>query len=508
MRQNLLFIASFLFILFLRCVASADEEAKPLILEASGLERQLPERLLGASSEALIEHLIDDPNKVAALKEMDLAFVRFPGGSQANYYNWRTGLLDMTLTPQSSQYMRFWAEIAPKIRNSFPNGVKIAEYTKFAKQVGAEVVLVPNLETSNIAEQVEWFRQMKAAEIVPSHIELGNEFWIAMGFDPDVLKRWPDEPSSMRIMKSYCDALRPYFPPGARVAVQSAASAFWLRGNPVRPAGRRLRQWDLDLKPAPWFDAVTIHPYPRIDMIMGEQGATQGWHQPQKAMKLFQTLLAHCDQGTDRVVEDLEQRLPDKEIWVTEWNTRGADYQIKDEPSPSMHIQLVSRMTFALLRHREVTMSLFFTLNFLRHGPAGGVFQSNGQGSYQPMPHVLALRWFNEAANGGATFQRFLEPGARRIPGGGALAESYLEIEAGLFRKPKSITLIIQNCSAEERVFRLPRMVSEKIPSQVETLSTPDLTSTSASVTPMSQSVEAGGEVHIPAYSITRIIWK
>ena len=223
---------------------------------------------------------------------------------------------------------------------------------------------------------------------------------------------------------------------------------------------------------------------------------------------MFQALLAHCDQGTDRVVEDLVQRLPDKEIWVTEWNTRGADYQIKDEPSPAMHIQLVSRMTFAMLRHREITMSLFFTLNFLRHGPAGGVFQTNGHGGYEPMPHVLALRWFNEAANGGASFQRFLEPGARRIPGGGALAESYFEVEAGLFRKPKSITLIIQNCSTDERVFRLPRMVPEKMPSQVETLSTPDLTSTSTSVIPMSQSVEAGGKVRIPIYSVTRIIWK
>ena len=183
MRQNLLFIASFLFILFLRCVASADEEAKPLILEASGLERQLPERLLGASSEALIEHLIDDPNKVAALKEMDLAFVRFPGGSQANYYNWRTGLLDMTLTPQSSQYMRFWAEIAPRFATAFQTGLRLLNILNSPNR-SAEVVLVPNLETSNIAEQVEWFRQMKAAEIVPSHIELGNEFWIAMGFDP------------------------------------------------------------------------------------------------------------------------------------------------------------------------------------------------------------------------------------------------------------------------------------------------------------------------------------
>jgi hypothetical protein len=32
---------------------------KPLVLEKSGPERQLPERLPGASAEALIEHLID-----------------------------------------------------------------------------------------------------------------------------------------------------------------------------------------------------------------------------------------------------------------------------------------------------------------------------------------------------------------------------------------------------------------------------------------------------------------
>ena len=170
-------------------------------------------------------------------------------------------------------------------------------------------MLVPNLETSSIAEQVEWFRQMRAARMVPRYIELGNEFWIAMGFDPDVLRRWPDEPATMRIMKRYCDALRPYFPSGVRVAVQSAASAFWLHGTPVRPSGQRLRQWDADLKPAAWFDAVTIHPYPRMDTIMGQRGAAQGWHRPDEAMKLFRALLAHCDQGTDRVIDDVRQRL-------------------------------------------------------------------------------------------------------------------------------------------------------------------------------------------------------
>ncbi len=74
--------------------ASAEDAARPLVLEKSGRERPLPQRLLGASAEAEIEHLVDDPRKVTALKELDLAFVRFPGGSQSNFYDWRTGLLE------------------------------------------------------------------------------------------------------------------------------------------------------------------------------------------------------------------------------------------------------------------------------------------------------------------------------------------------------------------------------------------------------------------------------
>lgn len=508
MKQGTFSLVFVFFVIGSCCSIWADDETKPLVLKKAGPDRKLPERLFGGSAEALIEHLIDDPRKVAALKNLDLAFVRFPGGSQSNFYNWRTGLLDMTATPRSSAYMRFWADIAPKIRRGFPGGVKIGEYAKFADKIGAEVVLVPNLETSSISEQVAWFKQIKDAGIVPRYVELGNEFWIAMGFDPDSLRRWPDAPTSMRTMKQYCDAIRPYLAPDARVAVQSAASAFWLRGNPVRPAGKRLRQWDLDLKPADWFDAVTIHPYPRMDTIMGERGAPTGWHEPEQAMKMFRALLAHLDQGTDHIIEDVCQRLPGKEIWVTEWNTRGADYQIKDEPTPAMHLQLASRMTFALLRHREVTMSLFFTLNFLRHGPAGGAFDLDGQGGYRPRPHILALRWFHEAANGGATYQRFVETGAPRLLGGGVLDEGYYAVEAGLFRKPKTVTFIIQNCSPENRVFRLPKPVSDKAPTKVETLAGLDLTAPSATLTPTSQAIEADGAVRVPAYSLTRIVWR
>ena len=49
---------------------------------------------------------------------------------------------------------------------------------------------------------------------------------------------------------------------------------------------------------------------------------------------------------------------------------------------------------------------------------------------------------------------------------------------------------------------------SEKAPAKIESLATPDLTMTSADITHTGQSVAAGGAVRIPAYSITRIVWR
>ena len=404
-------------------------------------------------------------------------------------------------------YARFLGGIAARVRTGMPQGISIDNYTTFARHLGAEVLLVPNLETSSVAEQVAWLRHMKAEGIVPQLIELGNEYWIATGLDPAALKHWPDEAAAMRVMKQYCDAARPYLPPGAKVAVQAAGSRYWPHGSPTGEGGARLRRWDADLKPASWFDAVTIHPYPRINEIMESPDAAKGWAEPRQAMKLFTAILAHCDQGIDDLVADVRQRVPGKDIWVTEWSTRATEFNHPEEPTPAMHIQLVARMTFALLRHREVTVSLFYALRFSPRG-AYHVFQGDGKGGYRPMPHLVAMRWFNEAANGGATYQRWVETGASAIPGGGPLPESYRAVEAGLFRKPANITLLVQNCSAQPRLLALSQFPVWKGTLQIEMLATPDLTKSPEGDQRIRVQPDSSGALQLRPYSLTRLVWK
>ena len=153
---------------------TAPAGARTLTLTPAGASRQLPPNLLGGSVEALIEHLLDDPQKIAAIQQTAPGVVRFPGGSQSNYYNWQTGLLDFNPLPNSSAYYKFWAGVAPKITRAFPNGVHMEQYQGIAAQIGADVILVPNLETSSVSQQAAWFTQLAAGHALPKTIELGN----------------------------------------------------------------------------------------------------------------------------------------------------------------------------------------------------------------------------------------------------------------------------------------------------------------------------------------------
>jgi hypothetical protein len=504
-----------LFWLFLMAVVSAftftmdlpSAHADPLTLQAFGEPRPLHGPILGASTTAFFEHLLDDPAKIAVLKTMAIGLDRFPGGSDANFYNWRTGLIEIQARADSSPYVRFWARAAANIARGMPHGVTLEQYDAFSQAIGAQVILVPNLESSSIAEQVAWFTRLAGERKVPQRIELGNEFWVAMGNDPASLARWPDAPTSMRIMKQYLDALRPFLPATVKVAVQAAAGAVDVRGGRF---GQRLRQWDEELRPEPWFDAVTVHLYPRLRDVMGDPQAGRTPPTPTTARARLQAMLARVDQGVERLLQDIERRLPGKEIWITEWNARGANPaaqrgQAAEPMSPAMEMLTTTRMALVHLRHPAVTASLYFMLSFRPRDPHA-MFVPDGHGSYAPVPAAAALRWLNAAANNGGSFQRLVQKGGQPVSGGGVQAESYLPIEGGLFDSSGSTTLLLQNATSTSLSFDPSTLVHGRQPSRAETLATPDL----VNLDPRAARIETqdrGGPISIPPFSFTRIVW-
>ena len=479
---------------------TSPSAAGEIQLEPAGPARQLPPGLAGASSEPMIERLIGNRAKAAALKDIAPALLRFPGGSQANFYDWKSGSLDLRENPRSSAYVKFWAQAARRIATTFPRGVHLEDFMPFAREVGADVLLVPNLETSTIESQTEWFKTLASAGILPKHIELGNEFWIAMSQDPDSLRRWPDEPSSVTVMHRYEEALRPIVGASAKFAIQAAGAAFWVAPQARGVLAQRLNGWDEALHAESWFDAVTIHLYPVLEPLQTLPGG--GTH-----AGLFRYLMARCDGGVDRTINSVAARVPGKELWITEWSAHGAGDWARsgaDPITPAMFTSGATRMLLAILRHPEVTRELFFTLNFDAQGHS--YFIRGSDGRYRPEPIAQILGWIGHAANPGSRYQRVVDQGSAPVSPGVSAGDAYREVEGAVFQSGGQTTLILQNAGGRARTFDPAAHGRLPAPTSVELISNSDLDDAEHRAVQIT-ALPATGPWPVPPYSVMRIVW-
>jgi hypothetical protein len=472
-----------------------------------GESRKLPDRLLGLQAIQLYEHLIDDAAKVAITKEMAPAFVRFPGGMDSNYYDWHSGQLELSVQPNSSETYRFFANLAEQIKRGHPEGTFIEPYYQFSQTIGAEIVLVLNLETSTPADQAEWFNKMKGEGVLPRYIELGNEFWLGMLGDPNVQKKWPDAPTTMRVMKQYTDTLRPYFVTDTKVAVQATASRFYVsntEGKLVQTTS--LKNWDAALKAEPWFDAVTIHLYPEIDRIAG---AGSNRILPDNMDKVFPAAIARCDQGVDEAIIAIEKQLPGKEIWITEFNGYqwgGTESSNKIVPPMGLNLHLTTRMLMTFLQHPAVTMAEYHMLNF-SGGPMSLYRYDVQSRQYVPISSAVILKWFYQAVNGGVTYQQLKVDGAKWVTSSVTGEEGYCDIEAAWFQKGNTTTVVIHNASSETKSVSLSGIVYGRLPTVIESALV-DPTADYSSTAPPVKTLPVANQIEIPAYSVTRVIWE
>ena len=477
--------------------------ATELHLKLVGVARPLPIKIFGANADPFIEQLTNDTRKIQVVKQTAPAVLRFPGGSLANYYDWSDGQLHLNPESNSSSYYKFWVDLAAMIARAHPSGVHYEPYVSFAQQVGnADILLVPNLETSSISDQTAWFQTLASENMTPKNIELGNEFWVAMGGDPNVMKVWPDEPTSINVMHQYVQAFAPIVGADAKFAVQASGASFNYQPNDPHPFIQRLIKWDNALAPADWFQVVTVHLYPDPNRIAAEAG------NPPRG-QLFTLLMGRSDQGIDRVLNNIAARLPGKEIWVTEWSPRGGsptnlNQPEKDIVTPDMQAHLIARTMLAMLRHPEVTKALYFEL----YSGNSSVFQTyvldNGQ--YRPTSFAVVLQWFDQAANGGSSFERVVDANGTPVTGLSSFSESYLPIEGGLFKSATNITLILQNASSQTYTYDATEGGQKPVPSQVQLIIPNDFSATAhqpAQITTLNPSQS----IVLPPLSIVRIVW-
>lgn len=493
-------------------------------LKPQGRERALPSRWLGYNSPPNYDIPIEDPKLASVLKPFRPHLLRFPGGTTANYYQPETGQLDFG-PRDGSIYRRYLHDYArPNSVRLHPKGVWVEDYIRLCKEIDADLIILPNLESSSIESQVAWFKKMNAAGYRPNRVEMGNEFYLALLMDPATVKRFPDWATTTAITKQYADALRPYMAKDAKVALQAASSRFHVpygEGGDARQ--KREHKWDNDMRPQPWAQAVVVHLYPTIEASAGK-GSLAGL--PGNAAKVFPAFMAHTDTGYTRTISDTIGRMPGMEIWNTEWGAfePAATLSGAKAEFDGMWLHMICRAMMTMLRFKEVTVmtahALFFSGNlmsaFRRAGGAETLDAGNGlgagsgaHGAYVPINFTSIIGWFCEAGVGpDAHYQAVSVAGAKIVKGNGAFeGETYADVDACLMRRGRQRTLFVQNAAAAARRIDLSDLLGTGTGVMADAMITTNLTDSLQMAAPKPQPLPAGRTIDAPGYSIVRVRW-
>lgn len=244
-------LIAFLFLLFSVCAASARDMGN----------------LTGVNANFFYSPLgIEHPAVWRRTAELGTRLMRFPGGTVANLYDWKSGT------------------ITPKKGNRIPRRVDLDGFFRKVSAEHLRVVYVINI-FDPVEKTVELYRKLAKAAYPVAAFELGNEPY---------MKGWEHRVGGVDAYREksvqVAAALRKA---GCRVPLGIAAMPEW--GPEEERAGRwnrALAGRDLSL-----FQAVTIHYYLQIDELGG-----------------FEKTYRLARAGVDGIVDRMQTRFPGKEI--------------------------------------------------------------------------------------------------------------------------------------------------------------------------------------------------
>jgi alpha-N-arabinofuranosidase len=321
--------------------AQAAELSAKAVLKADQPGSVIPRHLYGQFSEHLGSGIYDGvwvgpdskiPNVrgirsdvVAALKEIKVPVIRWPGGCFADEYRWRDGIGDRSKRP--SRKNNWWGG-SPE-----PNQFGTHEFMDFAEQVGADAYVSINVGSSDPTEMREWIEYMtspgddtlaqerrKNGRSEPFNVPfigIGNESW---GCGGEMTAEY------------YANEYRRF-------------SAFFHKNNdnPAVRVASGANEFDTH-----WTDVVTKHAGKRMDAISvhyytiqtgdwKKKGAAVGFDKKAWARSFSQTL--KMDELLRQHIAVMDKNDPDQRIalYVDEW---GTWYDVEPGTNPGHLYQL------------------------------------------------------------------------------------------------------------------------------------------------------------------------
>lgn len=324
-----------------------------------GAPRPLAPEFLGYNGNLCRAGSWSDPVLLDVFQKLEAGHLRYPAGTIANYWDWKTGWFKEGTHP--------------------PHGLDRVEanpYTladlKIACSGGVMPVFVLNMLTSDLAYQLEMLREARRIGLPVKRVELGNEYYLEK---PDYIERFPTAEDYVQEANRWAAAIKAEFPDVKVCAVGAA----------VRPPdGPRRKTWNRIVFPRlTHMDAVAIHVYAGSGMFInknelfeatglvettGARAQKSGiWGSAAQQIAQFNRfngaygvvdMLSMPSRRWDSM-NDLEALPEGFEVWITEYNLFDRVGPVRGTWA---HGLFAATMTLSFLQDERVQMATFHSL--------------------------------------------------------------------------------------------------------------------------------------------------
>jgi len=279
----------------------------------------------------------DDPEFVEFYKELGSPYIRFPGGTVANLYDWKN-----VRFIENSEGNPTHNERVSRVNEAWEKSEKHYDtetFLRFIAETGASFAIVINIANKSLggAEYTkEWMEHIKSLGHSVKRVELGNELYF-----PGYEACYPDPSEYVAAAKEHSAAIKEVFPDcKVGLVVSSIPYTHELPLDENNSQVKRAALWDSAADKADFHDAVVIHMYTRI----GLTGNSKEPHPDTDVLASYKFSFSYNDSRYPNVINSLKSSHPDKEIWITEYNIQPWLISAENDNKLSMSDTFLGRL--------------------------------------------------------------------------------------------------------------------------------------------------------------------
>lgn len=403
--------------------------------------RSLSPYYLGYNAPPIVGPSWTNATFAKAVAQFQPGTLRYPGGTVANYWDWKTGWF----LPNTTRFQSFK-----------PNIYRLQELQAAVTTTGAIPVYVLNMLTSDLPTQMDMLRSARTLGLPVQYIELGNEFNL-----DENKQAFPTAQIYGKAATQWIQAIRAEFPDVriAAVGEMPVHSSFLNLGSNTRRAN-----WNSDvLQTLKGADALVMHPYVKPGLQTEERARDTPDYIGNTTTQKTEETLVTATGGAARVVSAFYdmwstlrktlQSLPSAmNIWFTEYNLEDRIGVIR---GTWLHGILAALITLTFLEEKRTELVSYYdtigTTGFEILFPNDHAFQGIiNRSAIKTTPYDLtatgiAMREVSTAMHGMTSAQRMsFHPNPQLVDSNG---NTFSALQGWLLSNDKKTQGIVINCS-------------------------------------------------------------